>query len=56
MSKEKKETQKVIKKIAKKDFVICHNDYYCRINKGDDLNSLNIPEIYNNNLKKEEVL
>lgn len=40
--------------IAKKDFLIVHNDYRREIKKGDDLSD--VPEIYHPNLRTEEVL
>lgn len=40
--------------IAKKDFVITHNDYRREIKTGDDLSD--VPPIYLENLKTEGVL
>ena len=40
--------------IAKKDFEIHHNDYHRTIKAGDDLSD--VPEIYLQNLKTEEVI
>lgn len=40
--------------IAKKAFIIRHNDYYREIKPGDDLSD--IPELYHENLKTEGVL
>lgn len=40
--------------IAKKDFVICHNDYFKEIKKGDDISD--VPPIYIENLKTENVI
>lgn len=39
--------------IAKKDFIICHNEYFKTIKAGDDLSD--IPEMYLQNLKIEQV-
>jgi len=40
--------------IAKRDFVICHNDYFKTIKVGDDLSD--VPEMYWANLKTETVI
>lgn len=40
--------------VAKKDFVISHNDKEFKIKSGDDLD--HIPEIYLENLKTENVI
>lgn len=42
--------------IAKKDFVICHNEYFYDIKKGDNINELNIPKKFLENLKTEKVI
>lgn len=39
---------------AKKDFVICQNDYYKEIKAGDDISD--VPEVYHENLKTEQVI
>lgn len=39
---------------AKKDFVLCHNDYLLSIQVGDDLSD--VPECYHQNLISEGVL
>jgi len=39
---------------AKKDFIICRNDYYREIKEGDDLSD--IPLMYYANLKTEKVI
>lgn len=53
MSKRQKEDE-VLKLIAKKDFEICHNDYYRKIKVGDDLSD--VPKKYLENLKTEKVI
>lgn len=40
--------------IAKKDFVICHNEYYREIKKGDDISD--VPSKFKSNLKIEGIL
>jgi hypothetical protein len=47
---------KIKKNIAKKDFVICQNEYYIVIKKDDDIDSLNIPDVFTANLIKENVI
>lgn len=42
--------------IALKDFVICANDDFFEIKKGDDIEALNIPKKYYDNLKTEQVI
>lgn len=54
-SKEKKSEKSESKPlIAKRDFVIKHNDYLRRIKAGDDLSD--VPALYHANLKTEKVL
>ena len=45
---------KKIKSVAKKDFVICQNEFLRKIKKGDDLSD--IPKVYVQNLETEGVL
>lgn len=57
--KKKSEEKKEVKPrpsslVAKRDFVICHNDYCRAIKEGDDLSD--VPEMYLENLKTEGVL
>lgn len=40
--------------LAKKDFVICQNEYFREIKAGDDLSD--VPEKFSQNLKTEGVL
>ena len=40
--------------IAKKDFTICHNDYFKKIKEGDDISE--VPKMFHENLKTEKVL
>lgn len=55
MAKEKKKD--VSKgRIAKRDFTLCRNQDFFKIKKGDDLDDLGVPEIYDQNLKTEKVL
>jgi len=42
------------KLIAKKDFVLSHNEFHLEIKVGDDLSQ--VPEMYHQNLKVEQVL
>lgn len=51
---EKEKTTKKI--IAKKDFVICHNEHHFVINKGDDIIKLGVPKVFHENLKTERVI
>jgi hypothetical protein len=41
-------------RIAQRDFVICHNDYFRQIKEGEDLSD--VPALYLENLKTEGVL
>lgn len=50
----KKKTSK--KRIAKRDFTLLRNKDHFVIKKGDDLDEMGVPETYNPNLKKEEVI
>lgn len=50
---EKAEKKKKV--TAKKDFVIHQNAHHYVINKGDDIESLNIPKQFYENLKTEKV-
>lgn len=40
--------------VAKKNFVIAHNEYYRVIKAGDDVSD--VPELYHENLRTEGVL
>lgn len=40
--------------VAKKDFVINHNEYQRKIKEGEDLSD--VPEMYHPNLKTEQVI
>ena len=51
-AKEHEETKAAL--LAKKSFVICHNEYFREIKAGDDLSD--IPEIYLPNLLAEGVI
>lgn len=56
-AKSKEVQDKVVepsKLIAKKDFVISHNDYFRKIKAGDDVSD--VPSIYLTNLKTEQVI
>lgn len=52
-SESKKATSSVI---AKKDFVICQNDCFLEIKKGDKIDDLKIPTKFIQNLKTEQVI
>ena len=52
--KDKKTVKKNI--IAKKDFLIVQNDERYEIKEGDDINELNIPSRFYDNLKTEKVI
>ena len=56
MKPEKKEEKKKKSKklVAKKDFVIHHNDFHLDIKEGDELKDL--PEKFVENLKTEKVI
>ena len=56
MAEKKKKFEQLDKPelIAKKDFVINHNEYHRTIKVGDDLSD--VPELYHQNLKTEGVL
>lgn len=56
MAEKKAPTQKPAEKarIAKKDFVICQNQYRREIRSGEDISD--VPEVYLPNLKTEGVL
>lgn len=49
-----KDVQSVGELIAKKDFVIQHNDYTKKIKAGDDISD--VPATYHENLKTEKVI
>lgn len=51
---EKVEKSKKI--IAKKDFVICQNEHYYEIKKGDNITELNIPSRFYENLTTENII
>ena len=50
----KKSPKNAINMIAKKAFVICHNDYFRNICVGDDLSD--VPEKFHENMRTELVL
>ena len=52
MTKDNKEK----KLIAKRDFLICQNEFLFKIEKGDDIKELKIPEQFIQNLKTENVI
>lgn len=57
MSMEEKKEKKKMKKgfEAKKDFVICQNDFYFEIKKGDIINKEELKKFWEN-LKTEKVI
>jgi hypothetical protein len=59
MAKEKQKQpeeygQKNPSMVAKKDFVICHNDYFRRIQAGEDVSD--VPSLFHENLETEGVI
>jgi len=56
MSKKEQNENKAIKILAKKDFTICHNEVFIKIKKGDDIETLKIPEKFMQNLETENVI
>lgn len=55
---EEKESSKEApsKQLAKKDFLIVHNEIRIEIKEGQDLGELNIPDLFWPNLKTEGVI
>lgn len=53
-NKDLSENKDASKLEAKKDFVICQNDYFRQIKVGDDISD--VPECYRQNLKTEGVI
>ncbi len=55
-AKEKTDSNTAAKRVAKRDFVLCFNEYFFDIKSGDDLDALGVPHMFNMNLRTEKVI